>query len=53
MTNGQEQFTTFDEMVLTGDLREVQVGAEVRQLRMNLKALFAEGTEEIEEPEEE
>jgi hypothetical protein len=56
MSSSGFEFTPFDEMVLTGDLREVQVNEEVRELRRTLKAHFANvvemDLEEVEEPEE-
>lgn len=47
-----EIFDEFDEMVLVGDLRETQELEELRQMRLNLNALFTFGSEEVEEPEE-
>lgn len=55
-----ESFTTFDEMVLIGDLQEVETEAQleenIRQTRIRLKGMFAlsleQGLEEEEEPEE-
>lgn len=56
MSNPDFGFTSFDEMVLVGDLRELEVAEDVRELRRKLKADFALSTElgleEIEEPEE-
>jgi|GEM_PF-5609083 len=53
----ESKFTPFDEMVLTGDLVEVELIEDVREQRRRLKgrfALVAElGLEEVEEPEEE
>jgi hypothetical protein len=47
-----EAFDVFDEIVLVGDLSETQALEELRQMRLNLNALFAFGSEEVEEPEE-
>ena len=56
MTNPESEFTPFDEMVLIGDLREVEVDEQVREQRRRLKGHFARvaelGLEEEEEPEE-
>lgn len=56
MTNPESEFTTFDEMVLTGDLRHVESNQKLREQRRRLKAHFAhaaeQGLEEEEEPEE-
>ena len=56
MSTPENEFTPFDEMVLTGDLRAVELSEEIREQRRRLKSHFAEvaerGLEEAEEPEE-
>ncbi len=54
MTDNPECFDAFDEMLLakTSGLLEVQESAELKQMRLELNAQFALGTEEFEEPEE-
>ena len=56
MSMPEGEFTPFDEMVLTGDLYDVEQNEVIREQMRRLKAHFARvvelGLEEVEEPEE-
>lgn len=47
-----EGLDEFNKLVSSDDLRIIQEIEELRQMRLNINALFAFGSEEIEEPEE-